>query len=87
MERNKLLSKATEEDLLKLLEDSNELVIENKGNKEKTDFEISNSLGQVVFKGSLLQKTIVNTSEFASGVYLIKIKNGKSFEFRKIVKE
>ena len=65
---------------------SNELIIEMKGNNKKTDFEILNSIGQVVFSGNLFQKTTVNTSKFTSGVYLIKIKNGKSFEFKKLIK-
>ena len=66
---------------------SNELIIEIKGNQEKMDFEILNSTGQVVYKGSLLQKTEVNTSEFNSGVYLVKIESGKTFIFKKIIKE
>ncbi|NVO03370.1 MAG: T9SS type A sorting domain-containing protein [Bacteroidetes bacterium] len=35
----------------------------------------------------LTEKTVVNTSIFASGVYLIKLENGKEYEFKKIVKE
>ena len=66
---------------------SNELIIEIKGNKEKTDFEILNSIGQIVFKGNMSEKSVVQTSNFCSGVYLIKLKNGKTFEFKKIVKE
>jgi hypothetical protein len=66
---------------------SNELIIEIKENKEQTDFEILNSTGQVVYSGNIIQKTAVNTSKFSSGVYLIKIKNGTSFEFSKIIKD
>jgi len=66
---------------------TNELIIEFENNTNETDFEILNSIGQVVFKGSLVKKTTVHTSNFTTGVYLIKLENGKTFEFKKIVKE
>ena len=66
---------------------SNELTIENKGNKENIYFEILNSIGQVVFTGTLLEKTLVQTSTFAPGVYLIKLEKNKSPFFRKLIKE
>ena len=65
----------------------NELIIEFKENHNKLNFEILNSIGQVVFNGTLLEKTIIQTTTFTSGVYLIKLDNGKTFEFKKIVKE
>jgi len=66
---------------------SNELVIEIEGNNQKVNFDILNAIGQVVFKGNLVEKTTVQTSDFAPGVYLIKLENGKTFEFKKIIKE
>ena len=66
---------------------SDELIIAFQGNKNNTGFEIVNPTGQVIFKGDLLEKTVVQTSNFAPGVYLIKLNNGKSYEFKKIVKE
>ena len=66
---------------------SNELIIEIDGNKVNLNFEILNTIGQVVFKGNLINKTTVQTSTFAPGVYLIKLENGKTFEFKKIIKE
>ena len=36
------------------------------------DFKIFNSIGQIVFKGNLLEKTVVQTSSFVSGVYLVE---------------
>jgi hypothetical protein len=66
---------------------TNELMIEIEGNNEPVYFEILNTLGQVVFKGNLVEKTTVQTSNFAPGVYLIKFTNGKTFEFKKIIKE
>ncbi len=66
---------------------SNELIIEISGNKEQINFEIYNSIGQVVYSGNLLEKTTVKTDSFAAGVYIIKLANGKTFEFKKIIKE
>jgi len=66
---------------------SNELIIEIAGNNESLNFEILNAIGQVVFKGHLFDKTTVHTSNFTPGFYLIKLENGKSFEFRKVIKE
>ena len=66
---------------------SNELVIEITGNKDKQAYEIYNSIGQVVYKGSLVEKTTVQTTDFPSGVYMIKLENGKTFEFKKILKK
>ncbi|MFZ4414643.1 MAG: T9SS type A sorting domain-containing protein [Bacteroidales bacterium] len=65
----------------------NELILESKGNTDKLNFEILNAIGQVVYKGKFIEKTIVQTINFTPGIYLIKLENGKSFEFKKIVKE
>ncbi len=66
---------------------SNELVIEIQGSTKKTDFEILNSISQVVFKGNIVDKTVVQTTSFPPGVYLIKLKSGELFEFKKIIKK
>lgn len=66
---------------------SDELIIELEGSDELMNYEIINAFGQVVFKGNLVEKTTVQTSHFTPGVYLIKLKNGKTFEFKKIIKE
>lgn len=50
-------------------------------------FEILNLMGQVVYSGDLIKNTIVQTSNLSSGVYLIKFKTGKSFGYKKIIKE
>ncbi len=65
---------------------SYELIIEIEGGTEKTEFEILNSSGQKVFKGFLFEKIVVPTTDFSPGVYIIKIENGKTFDFKKIVK-
>jgi len=41
----------------------------------------------LVFHGNLLEKTVVQTSSFAPGIYVIKLDSGKTFEFQKIIKE
>ena len=64
-----------------------ELIIEIKGNTKNIDFDILNSLGQVVFKGKLLEKTIVPTSSFAPGIYLIRFERGNNLEFKKIIRK
>ncbi len=64
-----------------------ELVIEIDANTDKLIFEIFNTIGQVVFKGNLIERTTIQTSNFAPGMYFIKFENGKTFEFKKIIKE
>jgi hypothetical protein len=66
---------------------SNEFIIETIGKNERLNYEIFNAKGQVVFKGYLFEKTTVHTSNFTSGFYIIRLKNGKSFEYRKVIKE
>jgi len=66
---------------------SDELIIEIKGNNEKTNFDILNNIGQVVFKGNLVEKTTIQTGNFANGVYLLRLSDGKTFEIKKIIKE
>ena len=50
-------------------------------------FEILNLMGQIVYNGNLIKNSIVQTSNLSSGVYLIKFKTGKTFEYKKIIKE
>jgi len=64
----------------------NELIIEYKENNNKLNFEIVNSLGQVIYKGSLVGRTVVQTNSFTSGIYIIKLENDNTFEFMKIIK-
>jgi uncharacterized repeat protein (TIGR03803 family) len=66
---------------------SNELTIAIEGAKGTTGFEIYSSTGQIVFKGSLVEKTVVQTSIFSPGIYLIKLESGTTIQLRMIVKE
>ncbi len=66
---------------------SNTLTLELKGNNQNIHFEVLNSLGQVILKNQMLEKLTISTSDFVKGIYLLKIENGGTFEFRKIIKE
>ncbi|MBI4945358.1 MAG: C10 family peptidase [Bacteroidetes bacterium] len=62
----------------------NELTIDIKDNTKAINFEILNSIGQVVANGNFTGKTVIQTRSFAPGVFLLKLENGKIFEFQKI---
>ncbi len=64
-----------------------ELIIEIEGNTKIINFEIFNAIGQVVYKSNLIEKTIIQTSDFAKGVYLLKLENGETYEIKKIIKK
>ncbi len=63
---------------------SNEFSIDSPGG---SIFEIMNLTGQVVCSGDLTNNSVVKASNLSSGVYLVKIKTGKIFKFRKIIKK
>ena len=66
----------------------NQLTIDIENSTEILNVEILNSLGQIVYNSTLLnKKTIVNTNQFSNGVYIIKIDSEKSHIIRKFVKE
>ncbi len=50
-------------------------------------FEILNLMGQVVYKGNLIESAIVQTSNMFPSMYLIRFKIGNRFEYKKIIKE
>ena len=66
---------------------TDELIIEYVGNKEKTDFQILNTISQIVFSGSMVDRTVVETNNLTPGVYLVKIKSGDTFGFKKMIKK
>ena len=65
---------------------SNELFIVNQENT-KSYFEILNAIGQVIYQGVVTDKTKVETSHFAPGVYVVKLENEKGVGYQKVVKE
>lgn len=50
-------------------------------------FEILNLKGQVIYTGNIKKSPIVQAKDFSAGTYLIRFKIGKSFEYKKIIKE
>ncbi len=65
---------------------SDKLYIENVTG-DNISFKIYNSFGQLVHKGQLIDKTVWDAKNFASGLYFIRFENQESFSFVKIVKE
>ena len=65
---------------------SNQFIIEINGNTDKKEIKISNSLGQIVYVGSVYEKEVVSIKDFPKGIYLIRIGNDKSFEIKKVLK-
>ncbi|MEI8201389.1 MAG: T9SS type A sorting domain-containing protein [Bacteroidota bacterium] len=63
-----------------------ELTIESKGNATPIDFEIFNTMGQLLYKNSMIEKTLVPTAGFAAGIYVIRLQHGERMEFRKLMK-
>lgn len=63
------------------------LNIEIEGDNNRYCLEILNSMGQVIFKGEMTKQTVVQTADYASGVYIIKLKDDASFMLKKFIKE
>lgn len=66
---------------------TDELIIEKRGNRTNIQFEIYSPTGVNVTKGSMIEKAVINTQHFATGLYFIRLEDGSTIEFRKIVKE
>jgi hypothetical protein len=62
---------------------SNWLTVEMDGNNVELKYEVINDIGQVVFKGLITNRCMVETSKFAPGVYLFKLEDGKTIKFIK----
>jgi D-alanyl-D-alanine carboxypeptidase len=63
---------------------SGELIIESANG---TNYEISNSSGQVVLKGKINGKVMLDASVLSQGIYFIKLSNASATEYRKLVKQ
>lgn len=61
-----------------------ELIIETANGE--FSFEISDAMGQIIRKGTANEKTQVETSDFAQGIYLVKLCSGNETVHRKLVK-
>ena len=66
---------------------SNELTIKMEGNSTETGFEIIDTMGKTVFKGTVADQTTIATGHLQPGVYLVKLGDGYTFDFKKIIKK
>jgi hypothetical protein len=66
---------------------TNELTLEITGALGCTNFEILNSIGQSFSKGSFSKKSVIQTSAWVPGAYIIKFDRGKTWEFIKMIKQ
>jgi photosystem II stability/assembly factor-like uncharacterized protein len=64
-----------------------QLIIEMDNNTLEMEFEIVNFIGQVIHRGHVTERAIINTSSLAPGVYTVKVMSGDEFDFRKVIKE
>jgi hypothetical protein len=55
--------------------------------KGGSTFEILNLMGKVIYNGDLNKSAVVQSTILSKGAYIIKFKNGNTFEYRKIIKE
>jgi hypothetical protein len=53
----------------------------------KQTLEVTNSLGQVIYKGEFIAKQIVDLREFATGVYTVKVSSNENATYHKVVKQ
>lgn len=60
-----------------------EINIEHKGFHGDIVFEILNTQGEVVFRGTINQATTVQLSSFAQGLYLLRLQTGENIKFMK----
>lgn len=65
---------------------SGELTIEYPGNSRPLRFDVLHANGQALYKGVLLEKATVQAGSFPPGLHLIRLENGKTLEFHKVVK-
>lgn len=65
----------------------NELIIEMPENTDLHYLEILNGIGQVVYKGQFEDRIIIQTSHFTPGVYVVKLGNQKTVEYKMILKD
>ncbi len=65
---------------------SDQITIENEGVETYT-IEIYNSLGELIHSIKMDQKSIINTTDLSRGFYFLKISNGKSEQYKKLIKQ
>ncbi len=63
------------------------LTIETNAGNSVQQINISNMLGQTIYRSQIVNKAIVNLSQFQSGFYFIKVYDKKSTQVKKIFKQ
>ncbi|MFK8037068.1 MAG: T9SS type A sorting domain-containing protein [Crocinitomicaceae bacterium] len=66
---------------------STQLIVEIERNEENVKIDIFNAAGQIVYSDYLVAKKTIDTKDFATGTYLIKLESESIFEIRKMIKE
>jgi hypothetical protein len=66
---------------------NNELIIELEGNSESVNIIILNSVGQTIYKSSLIDRAIIQTTSLTPGIYLIKLETRNAYLIKKMMKE
>lgn len=61
----------------------NVLNLQMNNSLESYSFEIISSAGELIYSGTIQDKSCVDTEHFASGMYLIKFSNGSKYKFNK----
>ncbi|MFZ4707881.1 MAG: C10 family peptidase [Bacteroidales bacterium] len=65
---------------------SSELTVEVEKELEISNLEIINSLGVTIYKSTINEKVIIQTSEFSKGIYLIRFEAKDAVVFKRFVK-
>lgn len=63
------------------------LTIKTKDLSAEAKVEISNSLGQFIYKGAIAEENIIDLSSFSRGLYFVKVTDGNKTQTKKIVKK
>ena len=53
----------------------------------EVEYELCNSIGQVIYNGNLIKSTLLNVQKLTKGLYILKFKQGNEFVIRKFVKD
>ncbi len=51
------------------------------------EYELCNSIGQIIYNGNLIKSTLLNVQKLTKGLYIIRFKQGNEFVIRKFVKD
>ncbi|MBN2890820.1 MAG: T9SS type A sorting domain-containing protein [Bacteroidales bacterium] len=65
----------------------NELSVEIENGEKMVDYEFINIMGQIVKKGKISQKEVIQTSDLSNGVYMLKIIDKSNTQIIKIIKQ